>query len=147
MAASLVPLTEGHLDAIYETQSKSPGASQWSREDYACLLQVGACGWVASLESEVCGFLLVRIVADEMEILNLAVDPACRRRGIGSILLQAAKDWARQNKASQIHLEVRASNHAARKFYEAHGFRKSGLRPNYYLSPMEDALMLSAIVA
>jgi ribosomal-protein-alanine acetyltransferase len=147
MPASITPLTALHLDAILEIQKGVPEASQWSHEDYVSLLHSGACGWIASADGAVCGFLLTRIAADEMEILNLAVELARRRSGIGSILLDAAMNWARQNRVSKVHLEVRASNQAALHFYEAHGFRQAARRSNYYRDPNEDAVLLSAEVS
>jgi [ribosomal protein S18]-alanine N-acetyltransferase len=147
MAVAIAPLAMGHVESILEIQAKSPVAAQWSGEDYAALVRSGACGWVALAENRVRGFLVARGVAGEMEILNLAVDLACRQLGIGSALLQAARNWAKQNNVSKIHLEVRSSNQAAREFYEAQGFRKSGLRPNYYRHPVDDAILFSAEVA
>lgn len=147
MAASLAPLTEQHLDAILAIQARSPEAAQWSRESYTSLLGAGARGWVANLNGATCGFLVARIAAGEMEILNLAVDPVHRRQVIGSLLLQATFTNAKRESVTKIHLEVRASNQAARSFYEANGFRQVGLRPNYYRDPIDAALLLAADVA
>jgi ribosomal-protein-alanine N-acetyltransferase len=79
-----------------------------------------------------------------MEILNLAVEPGGRRRGAGSSLLKEALRWGRARRAGKAHLEVRASNLAALKFYEHNGFASAGRRPRYYSAPIEDALLLSA---
>lgn len=102
----------------------------------------GVEAWVAEREERIAGFLIVRVAADEMEILNLAVEPAARCRSVGRALLQGALWWALQNSARRAFLEVRFSNAVARQFYEAHGFAPAGTRPNYYTDPGEDALVL-----
>ena len=94
------------------------------------------------------GFGLHRLVADEAELLLLAVDPAFHRRGIGSSLLQQfIADSARAG-ASRLHLEVRENNPAAR-LYRATGFEIVGRRRNYYTGRSggsRDALTLSRTV-
>jgi [ribosomal protein S18]-alanine N-acetyltransferase len=82
-------------------------------------------------------------MANEMEILNLAVDSSLRRKRIGRVLLQESLSWAAQNGANRVFLEVRASNTAARQFYEAHGFASADVRANYYRDPDEAALVLT----
>jgi ribosomal protein S18 acetylase RimI-like enzyme len=86
------------------------------------------------------GFLVIRdtVPGQEAEILNLAVAPASRRQGIAAALLHHARD----NSAAQLWLEVRVSNSAARAFYATQGFLETGLRPNYYQEPGEDAIVM-----
>jgi ribosomal-protein-alanine N-acetyltransferase len=98
---------------------------------------------VAVEASQVAGFLLFRGVADEMEILNLAVSPRRRRAGIGSALLVAALAGAAGRGARSVFLEVRESNSVATAFYERLGFAQCGRRPRYYSSPEEDGVVLS----
>jgi ribosomal-protein-alanine N-acetyltransferase len=147
MAARVRALLSEDLESVLEIEAGSPEAAQWSQKDYQALLQSGAQGWIAAGENGILGFLVMRRIADEMEILNLAVASPSRRKGIGSLLLREALSWARQNWIANVHLEVRASNHAARQFYEAHGFRATGLRPGYYSNPPEDAVLLTCLVA
>jgi ribosomal-protein-alanine N-acetyltransferase len=86
------------------------------------------------------GFLVTRRVsADELEILNLAVAPAHRRRGVAQALLRAVL----QSLEGTAFLEVRESNGAARKFYESMGFRTLGRRPGYYTDPHEAAIVMT----
>lgn len=124
-------------DAIERITSRSPEAARWRPESYGKLP-----GWVAESETGVLGFLFARIVADEMEILNLAVEPTDRERGIGGGLLDAALAHGRQAGATRVFLEVRESNVAARRFYERRGFVVTGRRPRYYHQPEEDALVM-----
>jgi [ribosomal protein S18]-alanine N-acetyltransferase len=88
-----------------------------------------------------------RIAVGELLILNLAVDPAERRRGLGRRLLQKALRRGAAAGASRALLEVRASNDAARSLYAKSGFVPIGLRKDYYVEPLEDALVLARPLA
>ena len=90
------------------------------------------------------GFILCRRIASEAEILTLAVDPASRRRGVGSALLTAAVDWAREATADAMFLEVACDNAAALAMYRAAAFVEVGRRRAYYSRPKGamDALVL-----
>jgi ribosomal-protein-alanine N-acetyltransferase len=89
------------------------------------------------------GFALLRITADEAELLTLGVLPAMRRRGIARDLLEEGIRRARALAARSLFLEVGVRNHPARRLYEAGGFREVGRRPRYYANG-EDALILRA---
>ncbi|HCB75072.1 MAG TPA: ribosomal-protein-alanine N-acetyltransferase [Sphingomonas bacterium] len=86
---------------------------------------------IAEQGGEPAGFALTRIAADEAELLLLAVRPAMRRRGIGAALLRGIVADCRDRKAGVLHLEVRAGNGAI-ALYERAGFRKVGVRRDYY---------------
>jgi ribosomal-protein-alanine N-acetyltransferase len=120
-----------------------PEAARWSRADYqrACLGEFD--GWVAAVGGEVVGFLVARRPGEEMEILNLAVAPAFRRRGVATRFLEASLALGRASGARRVFLEVRPSNHGAISFYAARGFIPTGRRPRYYSDPVEDALIFS----
>jgi ribosomal-protein-alanine N-acetyltransferase len=77
------------------------------------------------------GFAMARAIADEAELLLLAVRPAMRRRGIAAGLLRAIAADARERGAAKLHLEVRANNDAV-ELYRAQGFEKIGERRDYY---------------
>lgn len=138
------PIEPRDVDAILAIQSASPEVAQWTIWDYSRVARGEMMGWVAADESEICGFLVARRVGDDIEILNFAVRPEDRRCGVGASLLRAALERAGELKAQNALLEVRASNHAALQFYERRGFAIVGRRPRYYVSPVEDALLLSA---
>lgn len=92
------------------------------------------------------GFLLGRVVADEAELLTLAVLPAIRRRGVGARLVHDFLTEARQRGARIAFLEVAAQNEAATRLYLGAGFALAGRRTGYYRTPdgaPEDALVLS----
>ena len=89
------------------------------------------------------GYLIFWVVLDEMHILNLAVAPDRRRRGIARRLLAEGLAQARELGAALAWLEVRTSNLAAQALYESFGFREVGRRPGYYEDTREDAILLT----
>ena len=78
------------------------------------------------------GFILCRIVAEEAEIIDLAVVPECRKQGLGRSLLTSAFAEASKRGAEKIYLEVARDNQAALHLYRASGFVVVGSRSNYY---------------
>ena len=92
---------------------------------------------------QIWGYLIYWVVADEMHILNLAVHPQQRRRGLARRLLIDSMDHARQLGARVAWLEVRPSNAPALSLYHSLGFKEMGRRPRYYDDTQEDALLLA----
>jgi [ribosomal protein S18]-alanine N-acetyltransferase len=99
-------------------------------------------GLVAETGRGLAGYLIGREAAGSGEILNLAVAPEFRRRGIGSALLDEGLAAFQRRQATEVFLEVRESNHSAQSLYLARGFRPVGQRAAYYRNPREDALVL-----
>ena len=128
------PGSRDDLASIAQIQAASPEAAQWPTQDYLAHDFLIAC-----CEDSVAGFAVARrVAADEAEILNLAVEPAWRRRGVGRALVETISKQAKGN----VYLEVRESNRGARQFYERLGFRTVGLRPQYYRHPDETAIVM-----
>ena len=96
----------------------------------------------ASDSGELQGFAIAWYVMNEGELANLAVAPEARRRGIGQTLLDAVTTDALGRGTSELYLEVRESNSAARELYRVAGFEQVGRRKRYYRQPEEDALIL-----
>lgn len=92
---------------------------------------------------EIWGYIIYWVLADEMHLLNLAVHPLQRRRGIARALLNAGLARAREHGAAVVWLEVRPSNTAALALYHSFGFEEIGVRPGYYTDNDEDALILA----
>ena len=90
---------------------------------------------------ETWGYIIYWVVAEEMHLLNLAVHPTHRRRGISRSLLSTALVQARNQGATVVWLEVRPSNRAALALYQSIGFEEVGVRPGYYTDNGEDALI------
>ena len=118
-------------------------ADAWSAEWIAKLLALpGTFVFLADGESG--GFVLVRAAGGEAEILTLAVAPAARRRGIGTVLISAACRRAQEMGAGAMFLEVGRTNEPAKALYTRLGFREVGRRRGYYQEPggsNEDALV------
>lgn len=135
------------IESILAIQSASPEVAQWKASDYGRVARGDMAGWVAEDGNEILGFLSARRVAEDIEILNFAVRASARRKGVGGALLRIALAWGAGMHAKRAFLEVRASNLEALKFYEHRGFEITGRRPHYYISPVEDALLLSAAIS
>ncbi|BCB95839.1 ribosomal-protein-alanine acetyltransferase [Dissulfurispira thermophila] len=97
---------------------------------------------VAELNGIVVGYICVKHVADECHLLNLAVHPDYRRRGIAKVLLDNMIRELKIEGCRFFYLEVRASNYAARRLYEGVGFNMVGIRKGYYVNPVEDAIIM-----
>ena len=140
------PIEEADVEQVLAIQAACPEIAQWTRWDYVRVAQGEMAGWVAEEQKSVAGFIVARQIAKEIEILNFAVSPEMRARGVGAALLQETLAWAKTFEATHAILEVRASNAAALRFYERHNFRVVGRRSRYYISPSEDALLLTATI-
>jgi len=99
-------------------------------------------GLVAHSARGIAGYLIGREVAGTGEILNLAVSPDFRRRGVARALLRAGLSIFRKRRVEEVFLEVRESNRSAQALYASSGFRPVGQRTSYYRNPKEDALVL-----
>lgn len=97
---------------------------------------------VAVYENKIVGYICASSVIDEGHILNIAVSPDMRRRGIATVMLEKVIEELKKRGCKSIYLEVRASNTVAMKFYENFGFISVGIRRNYYTSPKEDAVIM-----
>jgi len=138
---SIRPMTEADLDAVLAIeQACFPRA--WTREHFlAELASPYGVSMVAEQQGRLVGYLCLSVLLDEAEILDVAVDPALRRSGIGAALVNWACDEARQRGASVLRLEVRATSGPAIALYERFGFVRSGLRKAYYENGIDAVLM------
>jgi [ribosomal protein S18]-alanine N-acetyltransferase len=130
-------------DALLAIAEEAPTAAHWSKESYLKFArEKGSLALVLEMNSQIQGFLVGRLVADQAELLNLAVTAAQWRKGAGTALLaQALEEW-RSRGAKTVYLEVREGNTPAIAFYEKHGFAAAGLRKGYYREPDEPALTM-----
>lgn len=97
---------------------------------------------VAVLNNDVIAYICISQVLDEAHILNLAVHPEYRKRGIAAALVGHILDELKVRACRFIYLEVRASNYGARKLYSEFGFKTTGIRKKYYVYPDEDAVVM-----
>jgi ribosomal-protein-alanine N-acetyltransferase len=124
------PAARGDLPAIARIQSLCESASHWEAESY-----FDFDVHVAERHGAIAGFVVSRSVFDELEVLNLAVDPDHRRSGVATVLLEYLD-------SPHLFLEVRESNLSAQSLYSKMGFQTVGRRENYYEDPPETALVM-----
>jgi len=86
------------------------------------------------------------LVADEVQILNIAAHPEARRKGFAARLLAHIVEQARLASFRLLSLEVRLSNTPAQALYRKFGFRDVGLRPRYYADNQEDAVLMDLVL-
>jgi ribosomal-protein-alanine N-acetyltransferase len=146
----VIPIGSAPVAALSELHIACMGSEGWTEASLARLLSAPAARGLALERSNgaVAGFVLAFAAADEAEILALCVAPDARRQGHARALLQRlARDLAGQGIAA-LHLEVRASNTAARLLYAAAGFKETGRRKGYYAAtpdrPQEDAVLMAS---
>lgn len=133
-----------HLSEVLRIERVSFGAP-WSEVSFMSeLYNPASVAYVALAGSSVAGYIIVRQIVDEGHILNLAVRPDLRRKGIARALVENAMADLRESLCKYIYLEVRASNEEAKKLYEALGFKIVGTRKAYYENPREDALLMTS---
>ncbi len=87
-------------------------------------------------------YLTLHLLGDELEVLNIAVDPSCRGQGLGGLLLGHVLQQTDKMGMKRGYLEVRAGNVPARRLYARHGFDVVGVRKRYYPDNREDALVM-----
>ncbi len=115
----------------------------WSENSIASELDNRLSYWLVAEENgQVLGYIGSQTVLGETDIMNLAVSPEQRRKGVAKALLLALMDALKSQGNRCITLEVRQSNLPAQALYEQLGFSQVGLRPNYYRDPKEAALIL-----
>ena len=139
-------MVEGDLDRVLGIAASLVTAPQWSRSAYETAIGSGdgprRITLVAERSGEVIGFVVARVAALVAEIETIAVDGNEQGVGFGSSLLLATFDELRLAGATEVELEVRASNQSALRFYQGAGFGEVGRRRGYYRAPVEEAILL-----
>ena len=102
--------------------------------------------FVSEGSAGVVGFAVVSCSCGVAELESIAVAERARREGVGRALCGAVMEWAQSLAADVIELEVRASSTGALALYSSLGFRETGVRRGYYRDPMEDAVLMSALL-
>ena len=135
-------MTADHVSQVAELE-KLCFSDPWSENSVASELSNKLSYWLVALEGErVAGYVGSQTVMGETDMMNIAVHPDFRRRGIAEELVNALVDGLKTMDSHCLTLEVRASNAPAIALYEKLGFQQIGLRKNYYRNPREDALIL-----
>ena len=115
----------------------------WSLNSIASEVSNKLSLWFVAVENEkVIGYVGSQTVLGETDMMNIAVHPDCRKRGIATLLITHLVDALAQQGSHSLMLEVRESNENAISVYRKLGFMDVGRRKNYYRNPKEDALIL-----
>src|SRR5512139_330673 len=97
---------------------------------------------VAQQDDILVGYICLKVILDEGHLLDLAIHPSHRQKGVARALFVDALEEIRTMSCSSLYLEVRVSNTAALSLYEKLGFRHVGTRRGYYGSPPEDGAVM-----
>jgi [ribosomal protein S18]-alanine N-acetyltransferase len=142
MTVDIRPLQLRDLSAIEEIERASY-PTPWSRSMFAGELAKPSSISLGAFEGErLVGFLIVSRYVDAWHVMNVAVAPDYRRRGVASDLLGALFDRTSEDSRRGYTLEVRVSNAGAIALYERLGFERRGVRRGYYTDNREDALIM-----
>lgn len=135
MTAAHVP----HVAALEAICFSDP----WSEKSVAGELTNKLAFWLVALDGDrVVGYVGSQTVMGETDMMNVAVHPDYRRRGVAQALVETLVEALKGMQSHCLTLEVRASNSGAIALYEKLGFTQVGRRPRYYHNPREDALIL-----
>lgn len=138
----IVPMDLSHVQAVAHLEAAC-FHDPWSLNAITSEVSNPLSLWLAALDGErVVGYIGSQSVIDQADIMNIAVDPDYRRRGVARRLIVALETRLKQRGVEGLLLEVRVSNEPARMLYEQLGFAVVGRRPGYYSRPKEDALIM-----
>jgi ribosomal-protein-alanine N-acetyltransferase len=141
----ITPIPEGAVEALAILHCACFPDDPWEAGALARIMALsGGFGWLAWEDQDPAGFILVRDLGNECEILSLGVAPRWRRRGLAQALLATTVAAATHRRLPSVVLEVAIDNDAARDLYAAAGFVAVGRRARYYRRPdgRADALIL-----
>ena len=138
----MIPMNESHVAQVAALE-KLCFSDPWSETSIASELENHLSLWLIAEENgAVCGYVGSQTVLDETDMMNIAVRPDCRRKGIAAALIAELVSRLKARGSRILRLEVRESNLPAIALYKAMGFTQLGLRKNYYRNPKENALIL-----
>ena len=139
----IVPIKEIHVPQIAAIE-RGTFSVPWDEPSIRAELENPLAFWLAAVgeDGTVLGYVGSQSCFEDADILNVAVVPAARRRGIAAALMTELEARLALKGVERITLEVRASNEPAIRLYEGLGYTQVGLRKGYYEKPREDALIL-----
>jgi [ribosomal protein S18]-alanine N-acetyltransferase len=137
-------MTDHDLDEVMAIERLS-FPTPWSYGHFRQELQLSqARAFVAAdAQERIVGYICFWLVAEEVHILNLAVNPGARRQGVATHILRFGLEYARKKGAEEATLEVRRSNYPAIGLYRNFQFEPRGIRRLYYSDTGEDAVIMS----
>lgn len=143
--ARFEPLEAARLEQLLQIEQRAY-PHPWTRGNFMDALRTGYHARVLLAGDELLGYYVAMQGVDEVHLLNITVAPEYQRQGWGRVMLDAMALWARGLGAQWLWLEVRVGNTRAIAIYESHGYRRVGLRKNYYPAghgQREDAVVMS----
>jgi len=143
MGFLIEPMKKDHLPSVVALERDCHLSSR-GEEGYLKLLEDEQ--WlllIVRVPAKIVAVFSAQIVADELQIDNIAVAEDFRQKGVGTILLTKALEEAKEKGVVSAILEVRSGNLAAIRLYERRGFAVVGRRKDYYRDPPDDALLMS----
>ena len=146
--AELEGLANGEDLGRMERIERASFAQPWTIADFRMLaaderaLNIGL--WRGG---DIVGYSIGYIAETGFHLASIAIDPQYRRQGWGSFLLAESLRKATERRCQSCYLEVRRSNSTAISLYKKFGFQLTEIRPRFYTSPVEDALVLHRILA
>ena len=142
----MIEMDEKHIDTLVELETIC-FSHPWSWQSFEVELEKeNSCFAIAVEEEEILGYMGMSYVLDEGYIYNVAVFPQHRRKGVAQKLLDALTEVSNENELSFLTLEVRESNEGAIALYTKDGFKKDGLRKNFYDSPQENGVIMTKML-
>ena len=138
----MIPMARQHVPQVAALEQVC-FSDPWSEKSIAQELENPLSLWLVCVEADrVLGYVGSQTVLGESDMMNVAVCPESRRRGIAERLIISLIEALKTRESHCLSLEVRASNAPAIGLYQKLGFQQVGRRPNYYRNPREDALIL-----
>lgn len=138
----IVPMQEAHIAQIAALEKRC-FSDPWSENSVRSELSNPLSDWlVAEEDGKLIGYVGSQSVPPEADVMNLAVAPEWRKKGIGRALMAALIAQLHSRGITALFLEVRISNLPAQNLYRGLGLMEVGRRPKYYVNPTEDALIL-----
>lgn len=136
------PVTAEDFEAVMAIE-KAAHFRSWPESVMRGYFKRNNCVWVLEDQQQIVAYAVNTLIADEAELLMIAVHPQHQGKGYGRTLMQQLQGMLEQQQAAQWFLDVRASNFKAIQLYESLGFNQAGRRPNYYPTERgsEDALL------
>ncbi len=146
LSVKITKATTKDIDSMYEIETLSY-EMPWPKEMFVLdyLFDGKAHYYVAKWMRKNIGFLGIWNENDKLHIVNIAVHPDYRKKGVGSKLMQFAIDLAKKLHKKEVYLEVRESNMIAQKMYKKFGFYISGRIEKYYTNGEDGLIMRKAI--
>ena len=139
---TILEMNASHVAQVAELEKKC-FSDPWSEKSIAGELDNKLAYWLVAVEGDfVAGYVGSQTVMGETDMMNIAVHPDYRRRGVAEALVNTLVLRLKAMDSHSLTLEVRSSNAPAIALYQKHGFSQVGLRKSYYRNPREDALIL-----